>query len=140
MSQLFGYVTYYTPDGGERQNAVAVQRDGKVVVADTYAPIGQFSANTMRVQRIDGQCFRDERGGEHDENFYSFSTDMAIQKDGKIVVAGMRLNTPGNAYDLILLRFNSNGVLDTGFGSGGVVIYEAGQWNGPERTTYRHPG
>jgi uncharacterized delta-60 repeat protein/uncharacterized repeat protein (TIGR02543 family) len=46
----------------------------------------------------------------------------------------MRLNTAGDFYDLILLRFNSNGVLDTGFGSGGVVIYEAGQWYDWTRT------
>ena len=133
-----GYITYYTIGGGGRQNAVAVQRDGKVVVADTYSPSGDSGADIMvRRYNADGSvdtAFGTNGVANYDENFYSFSTDMAIQKDGKIVVAGMRLNTLGNFYDLILLRFNSNGVLDTGFGSGGVVIYEARQWYDWTRT------
>ena len=41
---------------------------------------------------------------------------IAIQSDGKIVVAG------GNNSDFALCRFNTDGSLDTGFGASGLVI------------------
>jgi uncharacterized delta-60 repeat protein len=44
-----------------------------------------------------------------------FGTSVALQSDGKIVVGGEAGN-PG-----IVVRLNSNGTLDTSFGSGGVV-------------------
>jgi uncharacterized delta-60 repeat protein len=65
---------------------------------------------------------------------HAFATDVAIQKDGKIVVAGMRLNGAGTEYDLMLLRYNTNGSLDTGFGTNGVVIYLSEQWYAPRLT------
>src|SRR5207244_8639500 len=42
---------------------------------------------------------------------------LAIQADGKIVAAGITTNP--NAF--AVLRFNTDGSLDTGFGSGGLV-------------------
>jgi len=44
---------------------------------------------------------------------------LAIQSDGKIVVAGTGLASNGDTVD-VLLRLNTNGTLDTTFGSGGV--------------------
>lgn len=44
--------------------------------------------------------------------------EMALQKDGKIVVLGQRV------YDPVLARFNENGDLDTSFGGTGVVILD----------------
>jgi uncharacterized delta-60 repeat protein len=44
---------------------------------------------------------------------------LAIQSDGKIVVAGSGLASNGGGVDT-LLRLNANGTLDTTFGTGGV--------------------
>ncbi len=65
----------------------------------------------------------------------SFSTDnlpgsgdyaygMAVQADGKILLTGQAFNTIANStvYDYATVRYNANGSLDTGFGSGGAVI------------------
>ncbi|MCB8950810.1 MAG: right-handed parallel beta-helix repeat-containing protein [Ardenticatenales bacterium] len=49
---------------------------------------------------------------------------MALQDDGKIVVAGKK-NISGND-SLIVLRYQSNGVLDGSFGSGGIVTTDIG--------------
>ncbi|MCB8950805.1 MAG: hypothetical protein H6650_02205 [Ardenticatenales bacterium] len=44
----------------------------------------------------------------------------ALQADGKIVVAGYTSN--GSNNDFLVLRYNSNGSPDTGFGSGGFGV------------------
>ena len=127
-----GYVTYYTPDGGGRMTAVAVQKDHKIVVADTFWPDGQFTAVIMvRRYNTDGSAdntFATNGVALWDDDFVSFATDVAIQADGKIVVAGMVINEVGDAYDLVLLRYLTNGTLDPTFGTGGVVLYAANQW------------
>jgi uncharacterized delta-60 repeat protein len=48
----------------------------------------------------------------------------ALQVDGKIIVVGRRFN--GSTDDLVLIRYNSNGSIDTTFGSSGSVITPAG--------------
>lgn len=47
---------------------------------------------------------------------------LAIQTDGKIVAAGQTTN-PANIYNRLfaVLRFNTDGTLDTAFGNGGLV-------------------
>ena len=48
---------------------------------------------------------------------------LALQRDGKIVVAGFTsLPTSGLDDDFVVFRFNADGSLDSGFGSGGKVI------------------
>ncbi|MDZ4121738.1 MAG: delta-60 repeat domain-containing protein, partial [Candidatus Cloacimonadaceae bacterium] len=57
----------------------------------------------------------------YNNNYLSFASDVAIQKDGKIVVAGFRSQSGQNGYNVILLRFNSFGETDTTFGNGGEI-------------------
>lgn len=47
------------------------------------------------------------------------TSDIAIQPDGKLVVVGVTAFT--GARDFIVVRFNANGTLDTGFGNAGVA-------------------
>jgi uncharacterized delta-60 repeat protein len=48
---------------------------------------------------------------------------MAVQADGRFVLAGLTRNLGGPALgSLALARFNANGTLDTSFGSGGTVL------------------
>lgn len=46
---------------------------------------------------------------------------VAVERDGRIVVAGFRRNTLGHV-DPVLVRFRSNGSLDASFGRGGRVV------------------
>lgn len=57
---------------------------------------------------------------------------VAVQDDGKIVVAGFGLTSPGFTFDFLVLRYNDNGTLDNSFGSGGVatVDFDNGQYSG----------
>ncbi len=58
------------------------------------------------------------------------SRAVVIQPDGKVVLAGF-VNTCVGAtcnYDFMVVRFNANGTLDTGFGTNGAVVTDnAGQ-------------
>lgn len=48
---------------------------------------------------------------------------MAIQPDGKIILAGYSLSAGGDAHrDFALARYHADGSLDFGFGAGGTVI------------------
>lgn len=54
---------------------------------------------------------------------YDSGYSIAVQPDGKILVSGESQNgTVEGDYNILLLRYNPDGSLDTGFGSGGIVI------------------
>ncbi len=105
--------------------AIVLQGDGKIVVSgDTW----NGTASDVLVLRYNGNGTLDssfgtggvvtyDTGATHDEASYA----MAIQGDGKIVVAGDTWN--GTDFDVLVLRFDSNGALDSAFGSGGGVTY-----------------
>jgi uncharacterized delta-60 repeat protein len=60
-------------------------------------------------------------GGLHASDGYA----TALQSDGKIVVVG-RASMPAGGYGLAVVRYNPDGSLDTGFGSGGIVTTQVG--------------
>ena len=64
----------------------------------------------------DGRVIADVFGGDHDAGY-----DVAVQRDGRIVVAGSR---GGGAvrYNFALMRFNPDGSVDTSFESGGRTL------------------
>jgi len=49
---------------------------------------------------------------------------VAIQSDGKIVVAGKTYNGSDYNYDVVVLRCTTTGSLDATFGTGGIVTYD----------------
>ena len=55
---------------------------------------------------------------------YDYAQALVQQADGKLVAAGYSYN--GSNYDFALVRYNSDGSLDTSFGSGGVVTTGVG--------------
>ena len=56
---------------------------------------------------------------------YNFADAVAIQGDGKIVVVGSA-GTDGGTQYLTIARYNTNGSLDTTFGTGGSVETQIG--------------
>jgi uncharacterized delta-60 repeat protein len=126
LDPTFGTGGIVTTDFGNTSDAgeeVAVQPDGKIVVAGTR---GQDFA----VARYNADGSLDTTfgtGGLVSTDLYGNSADraaaMALQPDGKIVLAG---NTAVNlvsegTQDFALVRYNSDGSLDTTFGTGGKV-------------------
>ena len=119
-----GKVTTDFGGGGDVGYALAIQSDGKIVVAG-YSNAGgtqqdfalaRYNANgsldTATPFGVGGKVTTDFPGGN------DFGQSVAIQSDGKIVVAGFS-NANGN-QDFALARYNTNGGLDTSFGTAGT--------------------
>ncbi len=121
-----GVVTSYqgTGDNDDAVGGVAIQADGKMLVAGSY---GSESGGNVMVLRYNGDGSPDDTFGSNGVVTYpnGAAQAVAIQQDGKIVIEGMTsINTNSHNYDTALsLRFNSDGTLDTSFGSNGVVTY-----------------
>lgn len=108
-----------TPDFAE---AVAVQPDGKVVVAGS---VGLRDSADFAVARYNTDGSLDQSfgaGGKVRTDFgtlrYDVAAALSLQPDGKIVVAGYSDAGAGFA----LARYNTDGSLDTSFGSDGRVV------------------
>ncbi len=109
--------------GNDTARAVAVQSDGKIVVSGYSETDGDFAlvryTSNGDLDNTFGTC------GKVTASFsnYDMCFDIAVQSDGKIVAAGTssRLN-----QDVAVARYNSDGTLDTGFGSGGVAVTPVG--------------
>ncbi|OFZ67241.1 MAG: hypothetical protein A2V79_12495 [Betaproteobacteria bacterium RBG_16_56_24] len=114
----------------DNATAVAIQPDGKIVVAGRahngvnndfallrYNPDGSLDTtfnNTGKVLTAVGPISDDAYA-------------IALQTDGKIVVAGSINN--GVDFDVALVRYNSNGSMDTAFNTTGKVITAVGTNN-----------
>ena len=110
----------------DKAQSVTVQSDGKILV---FASSGNGSV----LLRYNSDGSRDNGFGSNGKvtaavNSSGFRESITVQSDGKIVVAGQRYNT--NSYDFALARYNSDGSLDTAFGSNGLVTTAvSGSWD-----------
>ncbi len=117
-------------------SSVVIQPDGKIVVAGGAFPLagGAFPlftfAGDFKVVRYNPNGSLDTSFGNggivtttFPEGSYAF--DVALQPDGKIIAAGTVFVdfNPGDLSDtdFALARYNSDGSLDTTFGTGGTV-------------------
>ncbi|MCC7067988.1 MAG: hypothetical protein IT523_05995, partial [Burkholderiales bacterium] len=129
---LTGKVISPIGSSGESAQAIALQPDGKIVVAGRC-----YNGNN-----VDFCLARYHPNGALDTSFDSdgkvitpigsssnSAGAIALQPDGKIVVAG-RCDNGGND-DFCLARYQANGTLDTSFGSAGngKVITSIGSGN-----------
>ena len=129
-----GRVVTNLPHGREAASAVAIQADGKIVVAGEGGAGGRFALVRYNSDGSldatfggDGEVTTDfthpikPRRGER----VDLATSVAIQPDGRIVAAG----TAGAGYAgfgpfdsrFALVRYNTDGTLDAGFGGDGKV-------------------
>jgi uncharacterized delta-60 repeat protein len=109
--------------------AVALQPDGKIVVAGWTEDIF-FAGADFAVARYNPDGRLDAgfgTGGKVTTSFGAFgcATGVALQPNGKIVVAGNTTDAVGGE-DFALARYNANGGLDAGFGTGGKVTTDFG--------------
>jgi uncharacterized delta-60 repeat protein len=65
----------------------------------------------------------------------SYATDVALQIDGKIVVAVEVFTSKGQGQEFYVLRYTSEGLLDSTFGSGGVARISFTKSSGPEQAS-----
>ena len=109
-------------------HSVAIQSDGKIVVAGETKN-GTFDEFALARYNADGTLDTSfgNAGGKvitNSNNNGDHAYSVAIQSDGKILLAGASDNT-GND-DFALYRYDTDGSLDTSFGTGGKVVTAVG--------------
>ncbi len=105
--------------------AVALQKDGKIVSAG-YSGYGNINSSDAHFH-----LERYNADGSYDKSFGingmvdtkigsgSIINDVALQDDGKIVVAGNSNNLTNRTFTVA--RYNTDGSLDNSFGTAGIV-------------------
>ena len=121
-------------------HGLALQPDGRIVAAGvtfedrvTLQPQGDFMLSRYLPDGqvdpsfgVGGTVKTDFDGGSYDEPYA-----LALQRDGRIVVAGYTTNAPSReilfgADNLALARYLDNGLLDETFGHEGKTVVDAG--------------
>ena len=97
-------------------DALALQPDGKLLGVGTLEPLTRFNADGTRDPSFGS-------GGASGAPTTGANA-LALQADGKIVVAGGESESR-----FVLVRVNSDGTADTSFGNGGVVTTQIGSGN-----------
>jgi len=103
--------------------AVARQPDGKLLLAGYTRFVGQNF--DFAVLRFTADGVLDTTFGTNGVVLTDFGTNtdqamaMAVMPDGRIVVSGQTLSDDLTVADMAFARYNSDGSLDTTFGSGG---------------------
>jgi uncharacterized delta-60 repeat protein len=128
-----GAVQTFITTYGAYATAVAVQPDGKIVVAgwaqvsNAYRGTGGQTDTAVVVARYNADgSFDSSFGGRKGYVITNHggagdgASAVALQPDGKIVVAGGAWNT-GTSSDFAVIRYTTSGALDTTFGGTGIV-------------------
>jgi uncharacterized delta-60 repeat protein len=112
-------------DGWPSVKTLLVQNDGKIVALLDVPHVFQLF-------RINSDDTFDSTFGENGILTTSFDStvtvtpvSMVIQPDGKLIVGGYLQGPDGN-NDFVLIRYNTNGSLDSSFGVNGKQITDAG--------------
>ena len=129
-----------TDFGGRYDDALAVvvQPDGKIVVAGTSS---DATGSDMAVARYHNNgtpdlTFDGDGMALVDLGKESSARAVAVQQDGKLVLAGTAAHQDGDvccSSDFALVRLTRRGALDTSFGDGGRVFTEFSP--GPEHAS-----
>jgi uncharacterized delta-60 repeat protein len=110
--------------------AVSIQSDGKIVAAGYKLVNGLPNCFALARYNTDGSLDTTFDGdGEVTTTFsgYAYAYSMAIQSDGKIVVAGSVANgSSPTSSDFALARYNADGSLDTTFDADGKLTANLG--------------
>jgi uncharacterized delta-60 repeat protein len=126
--------TDFGSSGFDQARSATIQSDGKIVAAGTtISPNGgtqlfalvRYNSNGVLDRTFSGDGRQTVDFGSCCQSAYK----VLLQADGKIVAVGYP-NTESSDSDFLLARTNSNGQLDTTFGTGGKVRTSFGNLNG----------
>ncbi|MCC5844937.1 MAG: choice-of-anchor D domain-containing protein [Verrucomicrobia bacterium] len=105
--------TRFNPNANNNVHSIAVQPDGKIIVGGTFSSIGDQPRGYIARLHEDGSVddsFNAFAGGAPATGIFS----LALQPDGKIVIAGSISTVDGQSFSRIA-RLNSDGSLDQTF-------------------------
>jgi len=128
-----GTVVTEFPNFSHNKGALAIQSDDKIVIAGTVYGFGDVNDNLAVVRHTSNGVLDTTFGGSGivitDLGQDEAGNDLAIQRDGKIVVVGKSYNQGDGSSAFLTLRYNSDGSLDTTFGDAGTIIDNFGGYS-----------
>lgn len=103
--------------------SIAIQSDGKIVAAGIRKTESSYN---FQLTRYNSNGELDVSFGQNGKvntviNDESIPYSVAVQKDGKIIVAG-NTSISNKGYFSALVQYNVDGSLDTNFGTNGIII------------------
>lgn len=128
LDSAFGTPAYAT----SHAYVVKIQPDEKILVGGTFKDVDEDTTGltSSYLMRYDKAGTLDPSFGSGGVITVSTGTDTVIAaaeilpEEGKIIIAGTTKNITNSTDDLFLMRFNSNGSLDTTFGLNGIVTID----------------
>ena len=151
VSALDGDLDPTFGSGGQVMNPVSgdvvvsagmvIQRDGKIVTGASIADNNFDIVVLLTRNNADGSLDAGfGTGGTVTTNITGedFARAIALQPDGRLLVVGDTSTNFGNPSFLVL-RYNVDGTLDTGFGSAGSVVTRVGRVNDSARAVVLQP-
>jgi uncharacterized delta-60 repeat protein len=120
LDPSFGSAGAVTRSSGSDIRAIAVQPDGRVVVAGDAPSAAGFALARYLPDGSPDPSFGIDGYAETHFPASAFASAVAVQPNGKIVVAGSSvIPDTSKVSEFALARFNPNGSLDTSFGTDG---------------------
>ncbi len=125
-------------NGHDRGYAITTDANGKILVAgrswkglEYDMTIWRFKENGALDNTFGGGAgfvlsHNAAGGGTYDDGF-----DIAVDGDGKILVAGASYN--GSDEDMVVWRYNADGTPDASFGTNGKVVNDKGAGGGSQQ-------
>ena len=125
---ISGIVTTPIGSGEDIANGIAIQSDGKIVLAgwsfngtyDKFAVVRYDNTGTLDASFGTGGIVTTSIGTLNDG-----ARAVSIESTGKIIVVGFSRNSL-NKNTIAVVNYNSNGTLNTTFGTGGKTITQIG--------------
>ena len=114
----------------ELGNSVAIQNDGKIIIAGSVFTGSNYDAVDFAVARYNTDGRLDNTFGKNGKQLTDldssddFGSSVIIQDDGKILIAGRTWN--GIKNNVALVRYNADGTLDNAFGNNGKQVSDFG--------------
>ena len=105
-----GQVTTDLTGGSEVSSAIALQPDGRIIVAGEKGTLGGTDFLTMRYNSDGSPDISFGTDGQVTTNIRTsdFGIAIALQPDGRIVLAGTSTNTHDNDFDWVVARYEVN--------------------------------
>ena len=116
---LNGAAVYDSLRYNESHNALALQTDGKIVLATNRGSVDFAVIRFLQNGTLDSSFGSNGRAATKFLEGDNISSAVAIQPDGKIVVAGSAI-VNNYWHGFALARYNANGTIDSSFGSNGI--------------------
>ncbi|MEI8047944.1 MAG: T9SS type A sorting domain-containing protein [Bacteroidota bacterium] len=123
-------ITDFGSDGYESATAIAIQKDGKILAAGKTR-ISNTNNYAFALSRYYTDGSPDISFGDSGKVLSAVESNggvqsMVIQKDGKIIVAGVGLAINNSSPDIVSVRYKSTGSIDSTYGESGVLITDFG--------------